>query len=123
MSGAGLTAHVTGNTVTGAGPTDQIAQNGIQFSLGATGTIAGNTVSGHRYTGPSYTTAAGILLSGVDDVTLTDNIVTEGQTGIYAYQADGLTIQGGAVREQTWAIILWEAAGGLGERRHHQQQQ
>ena len=53
MSGAGLTAHVTGNTVTGAGPTDQIAQNGIQFSLGATGTIEGNTVSGHRYTGAS----------------------------------------------------------------------
>ena len=45
------------------------------------------------------------------DVALTDNIVTDGQTGIYASQADGLTIQGGEVREQTWAIILYGADG------------
>ena len=32
--------------LTGAGPTDQIAQNGIQVSFGATATVSGNTVSG-----------------------------------------------------------------------------
>jgi hypothetical protein len=41
----------TGNTVTGLGPVNFIAQNGIQYSRGANGTIRQNTVSGNYYTG------------------------------------------------------------------------
>ena len=51
LIGAGLTATVTGNTVTGSGPTGVIAQNGIQVSDEATGTVDGNTVSNNSYTG------------------------------------------------------------------------
>ncbi len=73
--GAGLTATVTGNTVTGQGDTPRIGQNGIQLSSGATGTISNNIVSGHEYSGtnpgnvggPDWLTqiqSTGIMVSG-----------------------------------------------------------
>ncbi len=39
VDGAGSSASITGATVTGAGPTTQIAQNGIQISDGASGVV------------------------------------------------------------------------------------
>jgi hypothetical protein len=40
---------IQGNTVTGAGRIDYIAQNGIQLGWGARGEISGNTVTGNWY--------------------------------------------------------------------------
>jgi hypothetical protein len=51
VNGEGTTATVTGNTVTGLGPVDFIAQNGIQVSRGAVATVRGNDISGNFYTG------------------------------------------------------------------------
>jgi hypothetical protein len=51
LSGNNLVVDVENNTVTGAGPTNQIAQNGIQVSYGATGKVKGNKVSGNYWTG------------------------------------------------------------------------
>ena len=51
MNGEGTTATVTNNTVTGLGPVDFIAQNGIQISRGAVATVRGNTISDNDYTG------------------------------------------------------------------------
>jgi hypothetical protein len=46
--GHGTTLTVTGSTVTGAGPTPEIAQNGIQISFGAVGTVKKTVVSGNE---------------------------------------------------------------------------
>lgn len=54
-------ARVLGNTVTGEGPVDYIAQNGIQISFGATAKLVGNDVSMNDYT-PSKVTACGLLI-------------------------------------------------------------
>ena len=51
---------VIGNTVTGDGPINYIAQNGIQVGYGASALVRGNTVSGNNYTPTSYT-ACGLL--------------------------------------------------------------
>jgi len=48
-----------GNTVTGLGHVDFIAQNGIEYARDAVGTIRGNTVSSNYYTG-----AEGVLADG-----------------------------------------------------------
>jgi L-aminopeptidase/D-esterase-like protein len=48
--GSGAALIVQDNTVTGFGPVDYIAQNGIQISFGATAKVAGNVVTGNDYT-------------------------------------------------------------------------
>ncbi len=50
-TGAATTATVTNNTVTGLGPADFIAQNGIQVSRGAVATVRGNSIADNFYTG------------------------------------------------------------------------
>lgn len=51
VSCSGAEASISGNTVTGIGPTTEIAQNGIEFGFGATvEDLSGNTVSGNVYT-------------------------------------------------------------------------
>jgi hypothetical protein len=48
---SGTNVTVTDNTVTGLGPVNFIAQNGIQFGFGASGLARGNTISDNFYTG------------------------------------------------------------------------
>ena len=45
VRGAGASAKIESNTVTGAGHVAYIAQNGIQVSFGGSATVTGNTVS------------------------------------------------------------------------------
>jgi len=52
---------VLNNVVTGQGPIDYIAQNGIQVSFGATAKLVGNNVSLNNYT-PAKVTACGLLI-------------------------------------------------------------
>jgi Right handed beta helix region len=56
-----VSAVVTGNTITGYGPVDFIAQNGIQVSFGATALVADNTISDNFYT-PKSVEACGLLI-------------------------------------------------------------
>jgi len=79
VNGAGSTASVTDNTVTGLGPVGFIAQNGIQFGYGAIAVkVSGNTVSGNiyteEYTPPPYV-STGILFV---DATM-ESLSTKGQ--------------------------------------------
>jgi hypothetical protein len=48
IDGKGSSATITKLTVTGAGPTPAIAQNGIQVARGALGTITESTISGNE---------------------------------------------------------------------------
>ena len=63
VNGAGSSASVKNNTVTGQGPVSYIAQNGIQIGYGADATVMGNTVTGNSYTGTS-TVSGGIIVVG-----------------------------------------------------------
>ena len=55
---------ISNNTVTGEGPVDYIAQNGIQLGYGAKATVTGNTVTGNAYTGANGASSGGILVVG-----------------------------------------------------------
>jgi hypothetical protein len=62
--GAGSTALIAYSTVTGAGATPYIAQNGIQISTGATGQVIHSTISGNNYTGTGEASSTGVLVYG-----------------------------------------------------------
>ena len=107
LSGNNLVVDVENNTVTGAGPTDQIAQNGIQVSYGATGKVKGNKVSGNYWTGkyagpgnndpasdPNADSSAGILVyePGSSTLEIANNTLTDNQIGIASVAAASLNI-------------------------------
>jgi hypothetical protein len=62
--GSGSTGSIVDTTVTGAGATPYIAQNGIQISTGATGVVFQSVVSGNNYTGTGEASSAGLLVYG-----------------------------------------------------------
>ncbi|HZU69700.1 MAG TPA: right-handed parallel beta-helix repeat-containing protein [Ktedonobacteraceae bacterium] len=64
VDGTGSKATITSSTITGFGPTPDIAQNGIQVSRGATGTVSKNTISGNSYTGQGGASSTGVLVYG-----------------------------------------------------------
>jgi hypothetical protein len=98
VDGSGMNATVTMNYVVGIGATPLIAQNGIQVSDGATGTVTKNTVTDDVYVNPSNCgtpnnpacySATGILLydsggTSAKPLLVTSNIVSNAQGGIVA---------------------------------------
>jgi hypothetical protein len=85
-------ASVSNNTVTGAGPTDLIAQNGIVIRSGANATVNKNTISS-LFCDRTDTEAAGVLLYGAGRVNVQNNKITTVESPI-----DNSGYAGGHVR-------------------------
>jgi hypothetical protein len=79
------TCTIENSTVQGEGPTNGIAQNGIQdFGAGAA-TITGNTVSGDTYAGGGEgNSASGILILNSGPLAVENNHVSNSDVNIYA---------------------------------------
>lgn len=88
--GTDLTASVTGCEITGQGPTDVTAQNGIQIN-GADLTVTGNTVRDIAWDGPTWT-ASGCIFD-LSTGTVSNNVLERTQTAMYVTSAP-LTITG-----------------------------
>jgi hypothetical protein len=88
VSGLHAVVKVLSNTVTGEGHIDYIAQNGIQVSYGASGTVTGNTVSANWYTGPTYT-ACGLLFYQAGGVKQNANNLFNNQTNFCNFGRGG----------------------------------
>lgn len=72
LANGSVGATISNNVVTGVGPVNYIAQNGIQIGFGGTATIAGNTISGNNYTPESFV-SCGILFFQADGVKASKN--------------------------------------------------
>lgn len=92
----GTSVKITKNTVTGVGPVNFIAQNGIQVGYGAMATVTGNTVTGNAYTGPNGASSTGILVVGgpcfalpyTVGLSITKNTLTGNDVGVWLFNAD-----------------------------------
>jgi nitrous oxidase accessory protein NosD len=101
ISGNGITAEITDNTVTGAGPTSVIAQNGIQVSGGADALIQGNTVTGNVYI-PDTVVSTGVLFFGPGDVQIIDNSLDGNDVNAYITGAGTAEINGNTISNGAW---------------------
>jgi parallel beta-helix repeat protein len=111
VDNTGSSAEIDHNTITGAGSTDLIAQNGIEISLGATANVNHNTISGNVYT-PQTWTATGILLYQPGAVTVEQNTLLNNDVGIYAYGASGAMIDHNQVTGSTFDGIVLDTTSG-----------
>lgn len=111
VQGVGSEANIVDNTITGAGPTSTIAQNGIQFSSGATGTIEGNTVTNHHYS-PGSVTSTGILLYDAGDgIVISGNMIDSNQTNVYVYLTDDVQLLDNQISNSTMFdnLDVWDS--------------
>ena len=90
--GKDLTVNFENNTVEGAGLITQVAQNGVQFSQQATGTIKNNSLKNINYAAYDQSSTA-ILVDGArSGVTISGNNILDCQTGIYCLFTTGSII-------------------------------
>ena len=90
-----VTATITNNTVTGEGPVNYIAQNGIQVGYGAKATVTGNNVSRNAYTGANLASSAGILVVGgpcyslplTVGLDISKNTLTNNDVGVWLFNS------------------------------------
>ena len=93
---AGHRVAINHNVVTGEGPVDYIAQNGIEVGFGATATVTHNTVTGNSYTGAGGASSGGILVVGGAcfgapasvGVKITDNTLRGNDVGVFLANLD-----------------------------------
>ncbi len=112
VNGSGANALVQNNRVEGVGAVNYIAQNGIQFGYGSSGSVTKNTVTGHAYTGTS-TVSGGIVVVGgpgygtcpdgnacayTTGVQIVQNTVKDNDIGVFL---TNITASGGAPDDQT----------------------
>ena len=108
FSGAGMTGNAHDNTVTGAGQTAAIAQNGIEVVFGATGSVIHNIISGIDYSGAN--TAAGVLMfQAATGVVVNNNTITgaagDGDAGVYFFDTDGASAHGNTLTNLGFGLV------------------
>jgi parallel beta-helix repeat protein len=110
--GADATATVSGNTIVGAGPTDLIAQNGVQVSDGADGYVFENFITGNDYTGDEDVSAAGVYADTAGSVIVADNKVFENQTGVLLVNLEFVVVAGNRVYDNSQDGVDFVGVGG-----------
>ena len=97
VDGSGSSASISSDTVTGAGPTTIIGQNGIQISRGATASVSHNAVSKNQYTGTGEASATGVLVYGgctsplTTNVSVVNNMLTTNDIGAALFNCGRIT--------------------------------
>jgi hypothetical protein len=67
VTNGSVAATIVGNVITGVGPVDYIAQNGIQIGFGGTAIVEDSRISGNDYTPKSFV-SCGLLMFDADGV-------------------------------------------------------
>jgi parallel beta-helix repeat protein len=108
----GTEAVVTDNEVTGSGPNEFVAQNGIQVAFGASAVVADNEVSDNVFTGPDFE-AAGIYVFDAGPVVVADNKLSDNQDGILLELASDVVVVGNRVDDSVLDGIVVNLSSGV----------
>ena len=108
ITGAGLSADVSNNTITAAGFTNLIAQNGVQLGEGAGGSISGNEISDIGYSPNSWCAGGILLLEAAAGVTVSGNTLDNIQCGIYGQESNAAEITGNTLLGNRYAVTLFD---------------
>jgi len=112
--GSGTQVQIENNVVTGVGATTGAAQNGIQISSGAGGSISKNTVANHIWSPCVSVTSCeaigiDILVFQSDSVSVEQNVAGISQTGI-AIVANHATV----IQNQVFNTLIFDGAALTG---------
>lgn len=102
IDGSGSSATIELNRVTGEGPVNYIAQNGIQVGRGATGNVAGNTVQDHTYAPAPASSSSGIIIfEAGSGLVVNNNDVHDNDDNILLLTVSGVVVRQNAVQDAT----------------------
>lgn len=104
--------EVQHNTVTGLGPVNFIAQNGIQLGYGAAGYVENNTIWGNVYTPATYGSGGILIYGGGDNIHIDENTISVSDIGIWLAGGDDLKVTSNTVASSTWDAIALDDQGG-----------
>jgi hypothetical protein len=82
VDGSGSSATIKNTTVVGAGPTNVIAQNGIQVSRGAVAKITSSSITGDQYSGESTAATGIIFYQAANGSKITNSTISNDDIGI-----------------------------------------
>lgn len=116
--GPGTQATMSNNEISGDGPNESIAQNGIQVSRDAVGKVSRNRVFDNVYTGPAGPgQASGIILfqSG-SGLTVTGNTVERNDNNIGLFDTDDIRVNSNNANDAAFYDGLYADSDSTGNR-------
>lgn len=88
VTNGSVAATIIGNAITGFGPVNFIAQNGIQIGFGATAIVHENQISGNDYTPRSFV-SCGLLMFDADGVRASENHYANNERNVCVFGRGG----------------------------------
>lgn len=88
VTNGSVAATITGNFITGVGPVNYIAQNGIQIGFGGTAIVQENQISGNDYTPKSFV-SCGLLMFESDGVRASQNHYADNERNVCVFGRGG----------------------------------
>ena len=106
VDGAGSSATVKSNIVTGVGTTPDIAQNDIYMSRNAVGNVSLNTVTDNSYADLNVAASAGILLFGANGATkVLTNTTSGNDANIWLSNQVGMLVKDNSADGGSWGLV------------------
>jgi len=111
--GGAVAADIERNRVTGLGPVDLIAQNGIQLGYGARGRIRANHVEQNIFTGSGAASTGILLLEAGSPVVVERNLVEDNDIGIHVASTSDVLVRRNEVSGSTFDGIAIDGRQAL----------
>jgi len=105
VDGPGSKATIKNNIVTGVGPSDIIAANGIQISRSAIGKLSGNTVTDNSYTGDSASSSGILLFQANGSTRVNGDTASANDVNIWLSDTIGMQVSLAHANDGGWGIV------------------